>query len=617
MVAARNLDLEHARRLERGLAAVRWFGVAFALFQVWQSDTGHPRPPVAALPRGFAIAATLAIGNLVITLLARRSRTVQQLRRVGMGAFTLDIAVVTALIWNYSYWAYDNSWIAMYILPLEGAIRYQLTGALAATAVCAVSESLREVYLDSTLPHYQGSFSNVTFRIGVELIIALVAGFMARSLDREAKKANERAMLAEGSAHREAAARRELDLFHGAVLAGIASTDLEESLQSMAEAIGRDLGFEVCVILLREQEQDVLRPVGLYGIPESAKDLRIGPPHGLTGTVAFTGRPLLVRDVHTLIDYVQLDPRVSAEAAAPLRIGRDVIGVLDVETWGQFQTPEATLDLLSRLADQIALVVHSVRLRAQQQQTLERLSELDRMKSDFVAITSHELRTPLTAIRGFVKTMMRNADRLSPGDMQDFLRIVDRQAHRLARLVEDLLMASKIEAGELAIVPEPVSPETFLGNLMTSFGDGADRVEMRTVGDVPEVIVLDPYRTEQIMRKLLHNAMKFSPEGSPITLSAAFPGGVIELSVADGGIGIPPDEQGRVFDRFHQASDSLTREKEGAGLGLYITKRLVEAMGGSISLQSEVGAGSTFTVRLPIGNGAESPAPQAVGAERR
>jgi signal transduction histidine kinase len=212
---------------------------------------------------------------------------------------------------------------------------------------------------------------------------------------------------------------------------------------------------------------------------------------------------------------------------------------------------------------------------------------------------------------------MRNADRLSPGDMQDFLRIVDRQAHRLARLVEDLLMASKIEAGELAIVPEPVSPETFLGNLMTSFGDGADRVEMRTVGDVPEVIVLDPYRTEQIMRNLLHNAMKFSPEGSPITLSAAFPGGVIELSVADGGIGIPPDEQGRVFDRFHQASDSLTREKEGAGLGLYITKRLVEAMGGSISLQSEVGAGSTFTVRLPIGNHAESPAPQAVGAERR
>src|SRR5436190_11800379 len=123
----------------------------------------------------------------------------------------------------------------------------------------------------------------------------------------------------------------------------------------MAEAIGRDLGFEVCVILLREEDQDVLRPVGLYGLPESARELRIGPPHGLAGTVAFTGRPLLARDVRALTDYLEIDPRVSAEAAAPLRIGRDVIGVLDVETWGRFQTPEATLDLLTRLADQIAL----------------------------------------------------------------------------------------------------------------------------------------------------------------------------------------------------------------------------------------------------------------------
>jgi signal transduction histidine kinase len=406
-------------------------------------------------------------------------------------------------------------------------------------------------------------------------------------------------------------------LFHGAVLAGIASTDLEDSLQSMAEAIGRDLGFEVCAILLREEEQDVLRPVGIYGLPESAKNLRIGPPHGLTETVAFTGRPLLVRDVRALTDYVEMDPRVSAEAAAPLRIGRDVIGVLDVETWGRFQTPEATLDLLTRLADQIALVVHSVRLQAQQQQTLERLSELDRMKSDFVAITSHELRTPLTAIRGFVKTMMRNADRLSPDDMQDFLQIVDRQAHRLARLVEDLLMASKIEAGQLAVVPEQVAPEIFLGNLMSSFGEGADRFKLRTTGEIPELMVLDPYRAEQIMRNLLHNATKFSPDGSPITLSVAFHKGTIELSVADNGIGIPFEEQARVFDRFHQASDSLTREKEGAGLGLYITKRLVEAMGGAISLQSEVGSGSTFTVRLPIGEPAERPAPQPVAAELR
>jgi len=431
-------------------------------------------------------------------------------------------------------------------------------------------------------------------------IIAGVAGVMARSLVKEADRADDRALLAEQAAHREAAARRELDLFHSAVLSGIASTDLDESLQSMAEAIGRDLGFEICAILLRVDDGQDLRPAGLYGLPDAARELRIEPPKGLTGTVAATGRPLLARDVRTLINYIEADPRVHAEAASPLRIGDEVIGVLDVQTWGQFQTPEATLDVLSRLADQIALVVHSADLRAQQQQTLERLSELDRMKSDFVAITSHELRTPLTAIRGFVKTMMRNADRLTPAEMHDFLQIVDRQSHRLARLVEDLLMASKIEAGQLAISPEPVAPVTFIGNLMASFGDGADRIQLRVASDMPELMVLDPYRAEQIMRNLLHNAMKFSPDGSPITLAVRFGPAEVELAVTDRGVGIPEDEQAHVFERFHRASDSLTRETEGAGLGLYITKRLVEAMGGTIALQSRVGVGSTFTVRLPV-----------------
>src|SRR5947208_54110 len=106
MVAARNLDLDQVRRLERGLAAVRWFGVAFAFFQVWQSVNAHPTPPEASLPRGYAIAAALALGNLVISLLLRRCRTIEHVRRIGLAAFALDIAVIVGMIWNYSYWAY-------------------------------------------------------------------------------------------------------------------------------------------------------------------------------------------------------------------------------------------------------------------------------------------------------------------------------------------------------------------------------------------------------------------------------------------------------------------------------------------------------------------------------
>ena len=491
MVAARSLDLEQARRLERAMISVRWFGVAFGLFQVWQSRGATPEPPGAVTARGFVLAVTLLIGNVVVLVFTARAREVSRLRTIGLGAFCLDIAVCTGFIWDYSFTWRDNTWILGYILPLEGALRFQLRGALTAAALFAGSESLREIYLAATLRHYHPELSSVTFRAGVGVIIATVAGVMARSLAKEADKAQDRALHAEESARREGAARREVDLFHAAVLAGVSAEDLDDSLQSMAEAIGQKLGFEVCTILLSTDVDDGLRPVGVYGVPPSVREKTVHAGQGLIGTVFGTGRPLLARDVHALADHVELDPRVRAKAAAPLRADGEVIGVLDVETWGQFQEPEATLDLLS---------------------------ELDRMKSDFVAITSHELRTPLTAIRGFVKTMMRNADRLTPADMQDFLQIVDRQSHRLARLVEDLLMASKIEAGELSIAPEPVAPVSFLGNLLASFGENADRIKLQMNGDAPDMVVVDPYRVEQILRNLLHNAMKFSPPGSDIIL---------------------------------------------------------------------------------------------------
>jgi signal transduction histidine kinase len=274
--------------------------------------------------------------------------------------------------------------------------------------------------------------------------------------------------------------------------------------------------------------------------------------------------------------------------------------VLGVETLSPAALSEATLNLLSRLADQISLVVHSARLQADQKETLGKLQELDRMKSDFVAITSHELRTPLTAIRGFIKTILKNYEKLSAADMKDFLTIVDRQSHRLARLVEDLLMVSKIEAGELTISPEPVAPVSFLGNLLATFGENADRIKLRVEGEPPATMVIDPYRVEQILRNLIHNGLKFSPPKTPITLLVQFGEGVAEMSVADQGVGIAPQEQERIFERFHQAGDTATRETEGAGLGLYITKRLVEAMGGEIELDSELGRGSTFTIRLPL-----------------
>jgi signal transduction histidine kinase len=601
-------DLDQARRLERGLIAVRWFAVVFGAFQVYQADSLDPKPPEGAAPIGFGLVAVLALGNIVLTLLTRRARRAEDFRAIGLLAFIMDIAVAIGLIWDFSYDPENAVFVIGYILPLAGAIRYQLAGALAAIGVVAVSETFREWYLAASFEDYGFQIAAVSFRVGIGVIIALVAGIMARSLQREAKKARNRATLAEEAARRATAARRELAAFHAAILAGVAAEDLSTGLGKMAEAIGPDLGFESLSILLLED--GLLVPRGLFGLPESAAQERTPVGRGVAGRVAESGQPVLVTDVSSLEPSHRPNPAVGAEAAAPLIVGDQMIGVVDVRSSTPAGLSKESLDLLVRLADQIALVVHSAELRARQTETLERLRELDEMKSDFVAITSHELRTPLTAVRGFVRTIMRNFDRLTVPQVRDFLSLIDRQSERLALLVEDLLIVSRIEAGRITVAAEPVDFRPFLEDVARSFGRARDRLRIDVGQEVPEKVLLDPHRLDQVLSNLIQNAMKFSRPRTPVTVSVLSDERWLEIAVTDRGVGIPEEETARIFDRFHQAASALTRQAEGVGLGLYISKRLVEAMGGDIRVASQVGEGSTFMVRLPLLEDGTAAAPE-------
>ncbi len=301
------------------------------------------------------------------------------------------------------------------------------------------------------------------------------------------------------------------------------------------------------------------------------------------------------------------------EIAVPLKVGNELIGVLhERKTTGPVSPEE--LDLLSGLAAQIAMVVHAALLRARQEETLRRLRELDEMKSDFVAITSHELRTPLAAVRGFVNTLRRRIDVLTSAETQEFLGIIDQQTERLIRLVEDLLVVSRIEAGKISFEPEPIEPYGFLERMVKGLGEAAPRVLLDPAPDLPGRFVVDPHRLDQVLTNLIENALKFSPVETPVTLAAQRRDGSIAFSVADRGVGIPRGERARIFERFHQADAASTRNAEGAGLGLYITKRLVEAMGGTIEVESEIGEGSVFTVLLPVGSTDPAPARPSAAA---
>ena len=608
MVTGQSAGLEQAKRLERGLVLVRWFGVALGVYLTTQTNAAGILPAASdlVLALSFVSIGALGVGNVAISIATRRAETLRGIRIIGVCAFALDAAVIFAQAWMFTYNPNDPTWVVMLILPLEGAIRYQLSGALVIVLASLISEVGREAFLAERfaesrfygggfIEQYPFSFSHVAFRIGVQLIIAVVAGFMARSLAREARNAAEQAARFEDVARRESAARRELAAFNTAILTGVAAEDLDSSLQLMAEAIARDLGYETFAILLLEEDELITK--GMAGLPLYEDPIPIG--RGVTGTVAATGEPILVPNVDEFPDYISGDPEIRSEMVAPIKIGDDTLGVLDVESRSPAAFDQASLDLLTRLADQVALVVHSNQLLSRQRETMTKLQQLDQMKSDFVAITSHELRTPLTAIRGFVKTLIRNRDRISDQQVDDFMNIIDRQSERLARLVEDLLLVTRIEAGKIRLAVEEVELAETLREAVDSFGpEDRSRIELRVEPDAGSVTI-DPHRLEQVLRNLVENALKFSPPNSMVAVEAGTNDGWLHFTVSDRGPGIPEEHLATIFDRFHQAGPVLTREAEGAGLGLYITKRLVEAMGGSVEVSSTLGQGSTFRVRLP------------------
>jgi signal transduction histidine kinase len=270
--------------------------------------------------------------------------------------------------------------------------------------------------------------------------------------------------------------------------------------------------------------------------------------------------------------------------------------------------------LLDRLADQLGLLLEAARLRADQEDTVRRLRELDEMKTDFVAITSHELRTPLSGIRGFVDMLRRRGDELPTAEREEYLDIVMVQTDRLIGLVDDLLVVSRIEAGALTLDPEETEIAPFIGDLVRTLGDDADRVVISSPPGAPPAIVVDPGRLAQILTNLVHNALKFSAAPSPVTLTWSTPvEGVVAFEVADEGTGIDADELERIFERFHQTERSMAHT-EGFGLGLYITKLLTEAMGGWIDVASSVGDGTTFTVTLPSSRNLPAPARPSAAA---
>ncbi len=231
------------------------------------------------------------------------------------------------------------------------------------------------------------------------------------------------------------------------------------------------------------------------------------------------------------------------------------------------------------------------------------IRSIERMKTAFVSTVSHELRTPLTSIKGFISTLLQDEDGTfyDHETQREFYTIIDTECDRLTRLISDLLNVSRIEAGRaLDLNPKPVTLPPLIEKVVTvqrSYTDKHDLV-IDIKNELP-VIVADEDKVDQILTNLTNNAIKYSPEGGTVTVTAETDGDIVRMSVSDQGMGIPKDHLPKVFDRFHRIDNRDTRKVGGTGIGLYLVKHLVEAHGGKIWAESEQGQGSSFIFELP------------------
>ena len=337
--------------------------------------------------------------------------------------------------------------------------------------------------------------------------------------------------------------------------------------------------------------------------------LRVGAK-SIIGHVTSSGTPYVVNNVFEDPYHFPnpLLPDTKSEAAIPLMIGNKVIGALDLQsTKLEAFTPE-DISVLHTLADQIAVAVENTRAYELTVQAVDDMRNADKIKSQFLANMSHELRTPLNSIIGFSRVILKGIDGPVTELQQQDLNAIYNSGQHLLNLINDILDLSKIEAGKMEItLEENVNLSDLINSVMSTvvglIKDKPIALKHNLSTDIPPLRV-DPTKVRQILINLFSNAAKFTDEGS-ITIDAGLQKtetGLQEvlISVTDTGTGIAEHDQNKLFQPFSQVDASATRKTGGSGLGLSISRHLVEMHGGRIGLSSEPGKGSIFFFTLPV-----------------
>jgi len=462
-------------------------------------------------------------------------------------------------------------------------------------------------------------------------------------------------------------ARTAVDLAHGEVvsLADIVDreslTEVCRSFYDLFNLSIRVFSREGALLATIHDERSICRYVN--GLPRGriacsntvGQAQRIVPTDGVVTHACFTGAvyhvvpilydgrqlgrfvigPFLPADADDVPEtLMQIDPAVNRERSLKLldemprvreetatRIAAHLRGILDLIL---FSGHRAHLTSEMHLASVRENYRELAEKNAKLQQAYDRLQELDRLKSNFLATVSHELRTPLTSIIGYSEMMAEGIAGDLNSEQRGFVETIRSKGELLLQLITSLLDLNKLEREQLTLFPQRLDPTALLVEIKDMLRPDAEKkgikITVNFVGDVPW-ITADPIRLRQILINVTSNAVKFTPRNGTVALGCKetslstddgddddaigmavlfAPERAVEFSVTDTGIGMPEEELKRIFDAFYQVDGSSTREHGGTGLGLAIAKRLVDAHGGSIRVESQVNRGTTFLVTLPV-----------------
>ncbi len=412
----------------------------------------------------------------------------------------------------------------------------------------------------------------------------------------------------------EALIRHAVELETVAQVSTVASTLLDAGLllQKVVDLTKSRFGLYHAHVYLLDEAEDALvlsAGAGEVGQQMVAAGWRIPLAHAqsLVIQAARSRQGVIVNDVRGAPGFLPnpLLPDTRAEMAVPMIVGDRLLGVLDVQSDTIDRFTDEDVRIQTTLAAQVAVALQNARSYAEQQAAVARLRELDHLKSSFMANMSHELRTPLNSILGFSDVMLAGLDGPLTDLMENDLTLINKCGRHLLSLINDVLDMAKIESGRMELIVERFHIREVLEEVVDIVGPLAREKSLGLWLNLPSgydlEVEADRTRLHQVVLNLVNNAIKFTPNGG-VTLEAARFNGALRISVRDTGVGIPPEHTETVFKEFHQVDNSSTRKAGGTGLGLPISRRLVELHGGKLWVESAgvPGAGSTFVIELPV-----------------